>query len=246
MYRDLHCVQTYTERLGDKAKADQDHADALVCIPTTELDWTRRGTMRLRQDPGGARLDFEQALRLNPNSLAARQNLAHVFAELLSQPVDALIHLSRLVEVDSSNAERWASRGVILARLGRMSDALTDLSQAAKILSQASVARAANPLVAYQVACGYSLVAAQLEKGITDTTQTTPRPSNEEQAEILSETKMPSQSQITTVALKWYKFALQYRADVAQIAMTDPDLVWLRGQAEFKKMNRTIESSNVP
>lgn len=233
-------------KLGDKAKAAQDHANALACVPTTELDWTRRGTMRLRLDPAEAQHDFEQALRLNPNSLAARQNLAHVFAELLSQPEQALIHLSRLIEVDSTNAERWASRGVILARLGRMSDALTDLGQAAKILSQSSAARVANPLVAYQVACGYSLVAAQLENKAADTNLITPLPTNEEQPEILAESKVPSLSQITTVALKWYKFALQNRADVAQIAMTDPDLVWLRARAEFVKINRTIESAIVP
>ncbi|MCA9125729.1 MAG: protein kinase [Planctomycetales bacterium] len=204
-------------KLGNISEADRDLAQALACVPTTELDWIRRGTLRIETDSLGARHDFEHAVALNSNSLAARQNLAHVLADKLSSPEESLEHLDVLVSLEPESAERWSGRGVVLARLGRLIEAVRDLSRA-------SALKITNPLVAYQIACGYSLVAAQMAQ-----TESAGLPEGTTgQANAL-----PSQEQIGAAALKWYVYSAQIHPGVAQIAMTDPDVAWLRNQPEF-------------
>ncbi|MCC6509277.1 MAG: tetratricopeptide repeat protein [Pirellulaceae bacterium] len=207
-------------KLGMQAESEQDLNNALACRPTSELDWVRRGTLRLSSDLAGAKQDFEQAVAINPRSILARQNLAHVLAEKLAQPEASLEHLDALTELDASNAERWASRGVVLARLGRLTSALRDLSHA-------STLKMSEALVAYQVACGYSLIASQMDDG---------------PSEIL--TGLPSQSQIGAAAVKWYKYSLQLRPDVSQIAMTDNDVAWLRNQPEYLELIQSTKSTS--
>ena len=53
---------------------------------------------RLGSDPAAALEDFDQALALQPPSLSALQNKAHVLAEHLGRNRDALAVLDRLVE----------------------------------------------------------------------------------------------------------------------------------------------------
>lgn len=210
------------QQLGNQRDSQQDLAKAIACHPTSELDWVRRGTLLLPSDPEAAKRDFEQAVSLNPDSIPGRQNLAHVLAEQLAQPEASIEHLNTLVQLDAKNAERWAGRGVILARLGRLTEALRDLRYA-------STLDVSNPLVAYQVACGYSLVASQI---------------GEAAAEELPPNDFPTQSQILGAAMKWYSYSVQIRPDVAEIAKTDPDLAWLRNQPVFPKSRQSSESKS--
>ncbi|MEZ6136393.1 MAG: protein kinase [Pirellulaceae bacterium] len=213
------------QQLGYQTQAKQDLALAIASRPTTELDWVRRGTLLLPTDPNAAKIDFEQAISLNPQSISGRQNLAHVLAERLSQPEASLEHLNALVELDATNAERWAGRGVVLARLGRLSDALRDLSHA-------STLSMSNPLVAYQVACGYSLVASQMSGNTAE--------------KEASQPGFPTQSQILSAALKWYTYSVKSRPDIAEIAKTDTDVAWLRIQPQFEEANQTVNLSESP
>jgi eukaryotic-like serine/threonine-protein kinase len=216
------------QKLGNQTEAKQDLALAIACHPATELDWVRRGTLLLPTDTQGAKRDFEQAVRLNPDSIVGRQNLAHVLAEQLSQPEESLEHLNALITLDASNAERWAGRGVVLARLGRASEALRDLSHA-------STLRMSNPLVAYQVACGYSLIASKMgDKAEEDSPPTG----------ATTQSQIPTQSQILGAAMKWYVYSVQTRPDIADIAKTDPDIAWLRSQPQFAESSQPKSKSN--
>lgn len=201
------------QQLGNDAEAKQDLARAVACRPASELDWVRRGTLLLPTDPQAAMRDFQQAVRLNPNSLAGRQNLAHVLAEQLARPEDSIEHLDALTQLDASNAERWAGRGVVLARLGRLGESLSDLRHA-------STLPMSNPLVAYQLACGYSLVASQM---------------GDTAAEESSQAGIPTQSQILDAALKWYSYSVQTKPEIAEISKTDPDVAWLRQHLQLKE-----------
>ncbi len=149
--------------------------------------------------------------------MTARQNLAHVLAERLAQPEESLRQLDELVKLDADNSQHWAGRGVVLARLGRLAEAIGDLSHA-------STLRITNPLVGYQVACGYSLVAEALDA---------PADSERPRAEAV-----PSQQQIAAAALKWYQFSLRNHPSIAQIAEEDPDIRWLRNQAAFPPIHQ--------
>ncbi len=209
-------------KLGNQEDSQSDLVKAVSCTPTTELDWIRRGTLRLATNAADAKSDFESALSLNPNSLAARQNLAHVLAEQLAKPEESLAHLDVLVEMDAQNAERWAGRGVVLARLKHLADALRDLSHASGLSMT-------NPLVAYQVACGYSIVASHLNDISVGQTMVPP--------------EIPPRSQVAEAAMKWYRYAVRLRPDIAQIAKADPDIAWLRSQTGFLDTGQTDASN---
>lgn len=210
------------QRLGNDAEAKQDLAQAIVCRPTSELDWVRRGTLLLPTDPEAAKQDFEQAIRRNPDSIPGRQNLAHVLAEQLAQPEASLEHLDVLARLDADNSERWAGRGVVLARLGRVAEALRDLRHASSL-------RMSNPLVAYQVACGYSLVASQLK---------------DHAPEDSPESGVPTKQQLVDAAMKWYTYSVRSHPGIAEIAKTDRDIAWLRSQPQFEDSEQALKSES--
>ncbi|MCR9296987.1 MAG: alpha/beta hydrolase, partial [bacterium] len=124
-------------------------------------------------------------------------------------------------------------RGVFLGRRREVDWFLHSMGaifpEALRDLRYASTLDVSNPLVAYQVACGYSLVASQI---------------GEAAAEELPPNDFPTQSQILGAAMKWYSYSVQIRPDVAEIAKTDPDLAWLRNQPVFPKSRQSSESKS--
>src|SRR5262249_44792445 len=70
------------EKVGDREGAGQDRQAGLRREPNDEKSFIARGLARLPGDANGALADFDQALALNPRSLAALQNKAHVLAKL--------------------------------------------------------------------------------------------------------------------------------------------------------------------
>jgi tetratricopeptide (TPR) repeat protein len=152
-------VQVYSlragvyDRLGDKAAAAADRKAAAAAPLTDEMDYLVRGTLRKKTDPAGALADFEKAAELNPNYLRAWQNQAHVLADVLDQPTQALAAQERAVACDPNFALGRTGRAVLYARLDRRAEAHAD-AQAALVLSE-------EPLVTYQVACAYALTAAK-------------------------------------------------------------------------------------
>jgi tetratricopeptide (TPR) repeat protein len=137
------------EQQGDLEGAARDRAEGLRRQPGDEASWLARGTARLAADPAGALADFDQALVLNPRSLPALQNRAHVLAECLEQPRSAIETLDRILQLHPANLPARASRAVLLARLAERSAAHRD--------AEACLARDTQPETLYQIAGVYAL-----------------------------------------------------------------------------------------
>jgi tetratricopeptide (TPR) repeat protein len=102
-------------------------------IPTDELSWIARGTEQLPGRPEAAIADFQSALKINPDSLAALQNIAAVQSEYLGQNGLAIESLTRLIQSHPQYVPAFASRGILLARKGSDQEALADARLALKL-----------------------------------------------------------------------------------------------------------------
>jgi len=141
------------ELAGDKAGAQQDFAAGLRLQPSDEKSWLARGIARLSSDLPGALADFENAARLNPRSLAALQNQAHVLSRL-GRNEQALRVLDRVIELYPDYVPARAGRGVLRARLQQRKAAHEDADEA--------LARDFGPATQYQVAGIFALTSRQV------------------------------------------------------------------------------------
>lgn len=132
-------------KLGKSEQAAADLREGLARTPADERSWNARGLARLPRDPPGALADFEQALELYPHSTMTLRNKAHVLAEHLEKPQDALTALDKVVAAAPNDPAAWSGRGVLRGRLGQRDAALDDARQA--------LARTRDPLLTYQAAC---------------------------------------------------------------------------------------------
>ncbi|MFO0936896.1 MAG: serine/threonine-protein kinase [Gemmataceae bacterium] len=107
------------EKRSDHRGAESDRHAANSYEPLTETDFIARGRSRLPLDPQGALTDFIEAERLNPRSLAALQNQAHVHSEFLHDDTRSLDAVSRVVEYYPEYSPARAGKAVLLARMGR-------------------------------------------------------------------------------------------------------------------------------
>ena len=117
-------------------------------MPADELSWVARAENRL-DDPAAALADVEEALKLNPASVHGLQLKAHILAERLGRPEEAMRALDRAVEFHPDHAAVRAGRGVVLARAGRRDEAIRDAKDA--------LLRDTKPPNLYQVGCIYAL-----------------------------------------------------------------------------------------
>jgi tetratricopeptide (TPR) repeat protein len=102
----------------------------------------------MSSDPNAALADLEQALMLNPRSLAALQNKAHLLGKQ-GRNADAARTLDRAVANHPDYIPARAGRGVLLARLDRREAAHKDAVDC--------LARDNKPLTFYQLAGIYAL-----------------------------------------------------------------------------------------
>lgn len=114
---------------GDAAGAAADTAAALPLEPTDEVGWLLRGLARVEDDPAAALADIEQAVRQNPRSVSALQNQVYML-ERLGRYDDAVGVMNRLFELTHPTPQLTASRGALLARLGRFDEAVRDATAA--------------------------------------------------------------------------------------------------------------------
>jgi tetratricopeptide (TPR) repeat protein len=136
-------------KVGKKKEAQSDRKVLRQREPTSELGWIARGLDRLGEDAAGALADFEKALRINPSSLAALRNKAHVLAEKQNKQQEAAAVLERVLELYPDSSETLSGLAVVLARLGRREDALKRLD--------AALQRDTRPPVRYHGACVLAL-----------------------------------------------------------------------------------------
>ncbi|MBL8797934.1 MAG: tetratricopeptide repeat protein, partial [Planctomycetia bacterium] len=111
---------------GDVAGAAADRERGLRAPPRDEPDWLARGLAQLPADPQSALRDFKQALKLNPRSLPALQNQAHVLAQDAAKTEEAIQVLTQAIELYPDYAPARSGRGILLARLGNREKAHQD------------------------------------------------------------------------------------------------------------------------
>jgi serine/threonine protein kinase/tetratricopeptide (TPR) repeat protein len=171
------------EKAGDKDGARRDWEEGLKQEPTDEKSWLARGMARLSKDLKGALADFEKAREINPRSLAALQNVAHVLSKL-DRNADAVKVLDEAVRLHPDYVNARVGRGVLLARLGRRAEAHKDaeevllrdnkaptLYQAACIFALTSRTEAADRREAYRLLAsalwkGYGLDLTETDKDL--------------------------------------------------------------------------------
>jgi serine/threonine protein kinase/Flp pilus assembly protein TadD len=140
------------ELAEDKAGARQDFAEGLRREPTDEKSWIARGVAKLSSDLPGALADFEKAAELNPRSLAALQNQAHVLSKL-GRNEQAIRLLDHEIELYPDYVPARAGRGVLRARLRQREAAHEDAEDA--------LARDFGAATQYQVAGIFALTSRQ-------------------------------------------------------------------------------------
>lgn len=186
--------------LGEHAASAADIQRAFLCGPQTEQHWIDRGLLELADSPANAANDFERAISLNPRSIDAYQKLAFVYSELLNRTADAVDLCTKLIELAPKQPTHRAARAVLNARLNRASQSLSDLA----VLETSTTL---EPIVKYQIACAYSILASK------DDTE--------------------SRETLTEQARSWFIHAVKSDASLLVIAETDVDISWLRHQADY-------------
>ncbi len=134
---------------GDTAGAAADRKDGLQKDPGDELSWITRGVARQTTDPKAALADFDEALRINPNSREAAQNKAATLSEFLGKTQEAVKVLDSLLDRFPKFVEARIGRGVLLARLGNRVAAHADVAQALQLDQSAPTL--------YRAGCVYAL-----------------------------------------------------------------------------------------
>lgn len=136
------------EDAGDARGALQDRDLGMAHRPTDEPSWIARGLARAESDSEGALADFREALRINPRSLAALQNSAAVLSRTPGRSEEAIAVLGRLVEAFPDYTPARSGRGLLLARLGRRAEALSD--------AEAALGPGVSPAVLFQLSGLYA------------------------------------------------------------------------------------------
>jgi serine/threonine protein kinase/Flp pilus assembly protein TadD len=142
---------------ADRAGAAADREAAKGAQLKTEADYIARGWSRVACDPGscdpkGALADFRKAAEINPRSLCALQNQAHVLADHLKDNGAALAVVTKTANLYPEFAPAVSGRAIVLARLGRREEAHKEIERARLLSDDADVT--------YQAACVYSVTSA--------------------------------------------------------------------------------------
>ncbi len=139
------------DAIGNHKQATLDREAAMRITPRDANDWVSRGVSQLAEFPEKAIEDFESARRIDPGNSSALQNAAHVLAERLQRPEEAIECLDQLAELRSQDASAVAARGIVFARMGNVEPALRD--------AKAAETRTPSAMVELQIAGIYALVA---------------------------------------------------------------------------------------
>lgn len=124
--RFLHLRARLHRRAGNLASAEGDEQAAMSREPHDAEGWVARGVYLLPDHPKLALAAFEAANRLDPRSLEAMRNRAHVLAEYLHLPDRGIDVLAEAIRLYPDCAPAILGRGVLLARQGRRDQALAD------------------------------------------------------------------------------------------------------------------------
>jgi serine/threonine protein kinase/Flp pilus assembly protein TadD len=143
-------AQSYAA-VGDETTAALERNKAQALDPLTADSWVARGASLAKSAPDQAMTAFDAALSLNAHCLPALESKAHVQAELLRSPHQAIETLNQAVLYFPNTAALRASRGVLHARAKQRENALKD-AEKALIMDR-------SPAMLYQVGCIHALLA---------------------------------------------------------------------------------------
>lgn len=132
-----------------------DFKKGIAATPADVEDWVSRALAQLPRHPQKAKTDLEAALQINPESLIALQNLAHVESEHLHDLKGAMAALDQILETSPTNETARAGRCVLLARQGLIQECLQDLA----VLSMRD--KKLLPSTLYQMGCAHALICKQ-------------------------------------------------------------------------------------
>ena len=141
------------DKLGNSDAAGRERQRSAELPPDDEAAWVARAFARAPVEPAAALEDVNRALQLNAYYLPAWESKAHLLAERLDRPDEAVAVLKQAIAVFPEAASLVAARGVLRARQSKPDAARRD-AQAALKLDPA-------PAVQYQAACVYALLARQ-------------------------------------------------------------------------------------
>lgn len=147
--RFYHLRARMHRRAGRAELASRDEQAAMSRDPQDAEGWIARGVFLLPGKPNDALAAFGRALGHDARSLEALRNRAHVLAEHLRQPRQAIDALSRAIEFYPDCAPVVLGRGVLHAREGDREAALSDARLGLKLDR--------GPEAHYQAACIYAL-----------------------------------------------------------------------------------------
>ncbi len=123
--------------LGDEAGAKKDYEAFLDTEPSDEKSCLARGAQKAKNAPEDAIEDFERALKINPRSATACNNIASVYSEILDDTESGIEFMNQAIEIDRVNPKFLAGRGVLLARTGKREPAIEDAETALRLDSSA-------------------------------------------------------------------------------------------------------------
>ena len=195
--------------------------------------------------------DLDQAIRLArrateayPDNIDARQSLSHVLSQVDDGQEESILQLDHILRIDASNHLALGGRAVMQARLGRYRLALDDLERLENL-------QPANPLIMYQIACGFSLIANPPEVSdehdslgsVHSKTLSATSTSMAKESRSLSMRNAVIDRETTTQelldrAMHWYRKAFFADQSVYGIASSDEDLETLRNTETFRSFHR--------
>jgi tetratricopeptide (TPR) repeat protein len=141
------------DQLGNSDAARRERQRCAELPPGDEAAWVARAFARAPGDPAAALEDVNRALQLNAYYLPAWESKAHLLAERLDRPDEAIAVLDQAIAVYPEAASLVAARGVLRARQSKAAAARRDAEVALKLDPA--------PAVQYQAACVYALLARQ-------------------------------------------------------------------------------------
>ncbi|MFO0954332.1 MAG: tetratricopeptide repeat protein [Isosphaeraceae bacterium] len=147
----VHFLRAHVyEAQGDAKSARSERLAGLTIEPEDGDGWVQRGIALARLgEPKSAVAAFDRALTFDPADRTALWNKAAVLAGSPHHLEDAVRVLDTVVRLNPNDLEALASRGVLLARLGRRGPAHDD--------ARAVLSRDPNPPLVYQTAGVFAL-----------------------------------------------------------------------------------------
>jgi eukaryotic-like serine/threonine-protein kinase len=204
--------------MGNQTEQQSDVDRALSAKPISEEDWVVHALLNLQAgNIDVAVKELGETLIRFPNSLDARQNLAHIYSDVANQPNLAMEQMDALIQADPGNPMRLAGRAVLLARQGQIERAVDDLRQAA-------AANPKLPILQYQIASCYSLIG-----------------EHQEQSGEKDSLNRADLDEIRRAAQAWFAKSILHEPELMAIIETDADFAWFRKQPEYSMIRNAIE-----